>query len=109
MLFVQGENRTNRTVRCGTVFIFFSKSYSPVRCGADVFPTVRCGSVFNFFMKFFGVVRCGAVRAVVFKSSMVRCGALSVEQLFRTVRFSVHRSKSAVAHGVPSVYIVATR
>ena len=66
----------NHTVRFGAVFYFF------------VNRTVRCGAVFSF-SKSYGAVRCG-----IYFSRIVRCGAvwLSVEQLFPTVRLSVHRS-----------------
>ena len=64
----------NGTVRCGAVFTF-SKPYGAVRGG-------------------FSLKRCGAVRIIFFKNRTVRCGAvrLSHEQLFSTVRLSVHRS-----------------
>ena len=68
----------NRAVRCGAVrFSLFSKSYGAVRCG-------------------FSPWRCGEVRITFFEDRTVRCGAvrLTVEQLFPTVRLSVHRSST---------------
>ena len=81
--------RTN-TVRFGAVIIFLRI----VRCGA-----VRCGC--HFVQKHtvrcsvaFLLNRCGAVRCGRYFSRIVRCGAvrLSVEQLFPTVRLSLHRN-----------------
>ena len=67
----------NHTVLFGAVFI--------------VLRIVPCGAV-RFSLCLNGAVRCGAVRIIF--SRIIRCGTvrLSVEQLFPTVRLSVHRS-----------------
>ena len=66
----------------GAVFTF-SNSYGAVRCGFSLY-VVRCGADL-FFQESYDAVRCGAER-------------LSFQQLFPTVRLSVHRSRKI---GVP--------
>ena len=76
----------------GAVFQL-SKSHGAARCVFFFLRIVRCGAVrFSLFQNH--TVRCGAVRINFFKNRSVRCCAvrLSVEQLFLTVRLSVHRS-----------------
>ena len=96
--------RVNKTILIGPFFAgLFMVGVVPHRSAVSIFGIIRCGSVRFFCLR---IVRCGAVRFSPFSrsygavrcglyfSKMVRCGAvrLSVEQLFPTVRLSVHRS-----------------
>ena len=84
-------SRSHGAVRCVFHYIF-GESYGAVRRGFHFFKIIRC-AVRIFFLNV--AVRCGLCSSRIVRCDVVR---LSVEQLFPTVRLSVHRSRET---GVP--------